>query len=353
MNLTIKILAAILLLAGFRWLYSSFLKPGDIPEAPIDKIWWDALSEEWKTILRFNQYCNQHQVDFYKVQKDYINRLNGAAEEKTTELNTPLRQLNESKKFLLSYADMYARILKDHPAPDSEGIDLGSLHRLEKIYMVSGPGDLTPLKKFPNLKVLIINYCGLDPSISLSEQVLDLEPLRKLNQLSDLHCSSPTLKSLEPIKNLSKLVYLNCSNSEVSSLAPLKKLQNLEYLAFGSKVKNATVVTRLKNLKSLHIDGCKLIPDLSKLKKITQLSIVEHEMAIVDGAYRMNDLDFLKNLAALEFLDLELTSYRGTLEKLKNHAHLKAVTLPRVSTPEMLAFKRDHRDCIIINAYEW
>lgn len=353
MNLTIKIFAAILLLVGFRWLYSSLLKPGEVPEAPIDEIWWDALSEEWKTILRFNQYCNQHQVDFYKVQKDYINRLNGVGEEETTELNTSLRQFNEEKKFLLSYADMYARVLKNHPAPDPEGIDLGSLSRLEKIYMVSGPGDLTPLRKFPNLKVLIINYCGLDPSIAMSEQVLDLEPLRGLNQLSALHCSSPTLKSLEPIKNLRNLAYLNCSNSDVTSLAPLKRLHKLEYLAFGSKVKNATVITRLKNLKSLYMDGCKRIPDLSNLKKLTQLSIVEHERAIVDGSYRMNKLDFLQNLTTLEFLDLELTSYRGTLDGLKNHTHLRAVTLPRVNTSDMLAFKRDHQNCTIINAYEW
>lgn len=351
--MTLKIFAAILLLATFKWLYSSFLKPKEVPETPIDQAWWDGLSEEWQTILRINQYFKQQEVDFYQVQNDYLNRLNGSEDADYTELNTSLRLLNEKKTFLLSYSDLYARVRKRLGVSASDSIDLGSLHELDRLYMVSGPGDLTPLKKLPNLKVLVANYCGIKHGTPFSEQVLDLEPLRQLKQLEHLHCVSPALKSVEPLKGLTNLVYLNCDNSHVTSLAPLKNLRNLEHLSFGSTVENAAVVARLSNLKTLHITGCKQIPDLSGLKKLKALSIVENELAIVNRNYRMTHIDFLKNLSALEFLDIELTSYRGTLDNLKNLTQLKAITLSRVSTLEVLAFKQNHPDCAIINAYEF
>jgi hypothetical protein len=58
-----------------------------------------------------------------------------------------------------------------------------------------------------------------------------------------------------------------------------------------------------------------------------------------------------KNLRALEFLDFNLTSYKGDLEPLNNLAQLKAVTLPRVSTANMMAFKPAHPGCVVVNEY--
>ena len=343
----------LLLLACFAWLCCSPSRGEDPPEKPIDQVWWHGLSEEWKTILRINQYFYRHQVDFYQVQNEYLNRLNGTNDADHTALNTSLRDLNEKKKFLLSYNDMYARVRKAYPDDDADTIDLSSLHQLDQIYMVSGPGDLTPLKKFPKLRVLIANYCGIDQSLPHREQVLDLEPLSKLTLLEHLHCVSPVLKSLDPIKNLTNLVFLDCENSDITSLAPIKNLNKLESLSFGSKVKDAAVITRLTKLKALHIAGCKQIPDLSKLQQLQALCLIEHELALVNSRYRISDIGFLKNLRALEVLDFELTSYKGSLNDLNNLTKLKAVTLPRVATSDMMAFKQAHKDCIVINAYEW
>lgn len=352
--MAIKILiAALLLLAGFKWMFPLLSKQEATPETPIDQAWWDGLSEEWQTILRINQYFQRHEVDFYRVQADYLNRLQGPGEAAYTELNTSLRELNAKRKFLLSYRDLYARVHKAHPDDAADSIDLGSLPQLERVYMVSGPGDLAPLKKFPKLKVLIANYCGINHALPIDRQVLDLEPLRHLSHLEQLHCSSPALKSLEPIKDLVNLVYLDCENSDVRSLAPLKKLQRLEHLSFGDRVTAADAIRHLSQLKTLHISGCKQIPDLSKLTQLQQLCVVEHELALVDGRYRMKDLGVLKHLVSLEFLDFELSSYRGSLDQLQGLQQLKAVTLPRVSTADMLAFKQAHAGCVILNAHEW
>jgi hypothetical protein len=346
----LKILfALLLLLAVAAWWFCSPAKREEMPEKPLDQAWWDALSEEWKTILRINQYFQRHQVDFFQVQQEYLNRLNEPDEAPATERNTPLRALHEKQRFLLSYRDLYARVQKTYPDDTADTVDLDALAQLDRIYMVSGPGDLTPLKKLSRLRVLIANYCGLNAG----DQTLDLEPLRRLNRLEQLHCVTPALKSLEPLKDLSNLLVLDIGNSAVNTLAPLKNLQKLECLSFGPGVENAAVITRLTRLKVLFMAGCKQIPDLSSLQNLQQLCLIEHEMALVNSDYRLHDIGFLKNLGALEFLDFELTSYKGSLAHLDGLTRLKAVTLPRVPAAEMRAFGQTHPECVVLNAYEW
>ena len=101
-------------------------------------------------------------------------------------MNKSLHDLFEMKKFSLGYADFYAGALKYKFVVKNEVIDLATLGDLDKIYMVNGPGDLTPFKKFPNLKVLILNDCGINNAVPIKRQLLNLEPLRYLNKLD--HC---------------------------------------------------------------------------------------------------------------------------------------------------------------------
>ena len=128
---------------------------------------------------------------------------------------------------------------------------------------------------------------------------------------------------------------------------------NLDVLSVGAKVKTADIISQLVNLKHLYISGCKQIPDLSKLKSLQILSISENELAIVDAKYRLTDLHFLRDLTSLQFLDLDNTSYKGSLALLNSFQNLKAITLPPVNSSTMLDFKKHHNNCIIINAFKY
>ncbi len=99
-------------------------------------------------------------------------------------MNTSLRNFNELNKFSLGYQDMSARALREKKIKPQKSINLKTLSDLDTLYIVNGPGDLTPLKKFPHLKVLIINYCGVGYNIPLRNQRLDLEPLRKMIKIN-------------------------------------------------------------------------------------------------------------------------------------------------------------------------
>jgi len=351
--MTFKVIFFIFLLAGFKLLYNASATNVLPAETPIDKAWWDALSDEWKTILLINQNFRVQGSDIFTLQSDYVNRMNAPNEDDYSEMNKPLGVLNELKKFSLGYPDLYARALKYKFVINNDSINLATLKDLDMIYMVNGPADLTPLKKFTKLRVLIINNCGVDNMIPLGQQKLDLEPLRYLRRLQILQCSSIALQSIEPINELVYLQELNIDNSSVTDLSPLKKMVNLDVLSIGVKVNNATVISKLVNLKALYISGCKQPPDLSNLKDLNKLSISENELAIIDATYRINSIEFLKGLKNLEFLDLSNTSYKESLALLNSFQNLKAITLPPFSSATMLEFKKHHNNCVIINAFRY
>jgi Leucine-rich repeat (LRR) protein len=338
-----------MLLAAFKFFYTQVAKPRYSPQTSITQEWWDGLSEEWKTILIINQNFQKHHVNIFTLQKQYMNRLNAPGEAEYSEMTTSLKELHEMRRFDLGYTDFYELAIRQNYLSRNDRINLSTLGNLDTLYMVNGPGDLTPLEKFPHLKVLILNYGGIGFGDS-SEQKLEVEPLKYLKALKVFHCSSIALKSLTPLEDLVNLEELRCDNSSITSLAPIKKLVSLKRLAFGPKVQDASSISRLVNLEELYLQDCKQLPDLSRLKKLKKLTVSESELALVDTRYRTRSLDFLQDLPELEFLDLNYTSYKGSLERLYNLQNLKAVTLPPVSSTEARAFEKTNKECKVINS---
>ena len=343
----------LVLLMGLHTAWTCCLKTGTTAEGPIDKAWWDGLSEEWKRILLINQQFQKQRLDFFTLQEKYMNRMKAAGEDDYSPLNTSLYELNDKKRYSLGYNDFYARALRGKWIENAGGIDLNTLKELDKVYMVNGPADLTPLKKLSNLKVLIMNSCEIDISSPVSKQRVDLEPLRYLTKLEVLECAHTAIASLGPIKGLSHLRELNCENSGVTDLSPIKNLPALERLSCGPGISNEPIITKMVNLQELYLKGFTRIPEMTRCKKLQKLSVSEGEMAIVRASYRLTDLGPMKDLAALEYLDLNNSSYRGSLDVLNGLQNLKVITLPPVSTSIMEEFKKQHEKCIIINAYQY
>lgn len=349
----VKFLLVIVFVVGMKLVYDAFfVKKASHEESPIDSTWWNALSDDWKNIFIINQNLSKQHINIFKIQEGYINRLNKDGEPLRDELNTSLYELHGENIFSLGYTDFYARVMRENHLLKSDSIDLGSLALLETIYMVNGPSDLSPLRKIRHLKVLIINFAGMEDSDAAKGQ-LDLEPISMLNELRVLHCSSSAVTSLKPIMNLTGLVDLECDNTKITSLEPLKKLVNLKRLSLGGKVNTTRDISHLEKLEELHVKGCREILSIGKLKNLKKLSLAENELAVVDGAYRMTNLDFLKNLNVLMYLDLNHTSYKGSLHVLGGLQNLKAVSLPPVGRSEAAAFKNTNPDCRILNSYEF
>ena len=348
----IKLFVAGVLLVAVLLTVSSQKKMVSNPGLIVDSTWWNGLSAEWRDILLINQQFSKQGIDLFALQKDYANRLKKAGEPELSAMNTSLHELNDAMHFNIGYKDLYVRAVRKKMLVPNDTIDLESLAMLDVVYMVNGPADLSPLARLPHLKVLIINYCGIQ-NYAPFRQALNLQPIKSLTSLRVLHCASTGINSLKDIGDLVNLEELDCSNSNVTTLSPLKKMSQLKKLSVGSDVLSAPVISKLENLQELTLKGCKKIPDLGKLKKLKKLLIAESELSIVDGRYRLTDLGFLSGLVQLEHLDLQYTSYKGSLQELDNLPNLKSISLPRVSSNYVADFKRTHENCVILNAYEW
>ncbi|MBL0741004.1 leucine-rich repeat domain-containing protein [Chryseolinea lacunae] len=348
-----KTLLAAALILSLKLVYNAMANRAPQPEAPIDKAWWDGLTDEWKRIFIINQNLSRQGIDIYAVQKGHVNRLRKEGDEDLSPMNTALHELHSAQDFGLSYEDFYARAQRKHGVQHTDSIDLATLADLETVYMINGPSDLSPLRKLRSLKVLILNFSGMPYNVPIREQSLDLEPLRNLTTLTVLHCVSTPVKTLAPIANLVNLEELMCDNTAVTSLSPLKKLVKLKRLAVGSNISTAADLSHLAMLEELYISGCRNVSALSKLKALKNLVVTENEMAIVNARYRIDNLDFLNNLNALAYVDLRGTSYHGSLDVLSGRPNLKAVALPRVSRTDVDVFKKNNAGCVILNAYEF
>jgi len=188
----------------------------------IDSAWWNGLSAEWRDILIINQQFSKQGIDVFALQKDYVNRMKAAGEPELSPMNTSLHELNDAMHFNIGYKDLYARAVRKKMLVPNDTIDLNNLAMLDVVYMVNGPADLSPLARFPHLKVLIINYCGIGNEAPF-RQAIDLQPIKFLTSLRVLHCASTGINSLKDIADLVNLEELDCSNSNVRTLSPLKR----------------------------------------------------------------------------------------------------------------------------------
>lgn len=352
--MTLKLtLTAFALLMGIFTVYTSCARSLPQQEPAIDLRWWTELSREWKNILLINQHFQTNGIDVFALHRQYINRMNSAGESEYSEMNTSLYEMNTLNRFSLGYADLYARAVQSGQIRQQNDIDLDMLSQSDTLYMVNGPGDLSPLKKLPHLKVLILNDCGIGYNVPVKAQLLDLAPLATMKELKILHCSSSALRSLEPIRKLIDLEELVIGNSSRLSLQPLLKITKLKKLSVGSDVNHQRVIFGLRNLEELSINSIRKTTQLKKLNKLKKLSLAEDELAIVDASYRITDICFLKTLTSLEFLDLRHTSYHGDLNELTDLKNLKAITLPSVSRAHVALFRQLKKDCIVINSFEF
>lgn len=317
-----------------------------------DEQWWQELSEEWKQIFVINYNLYMDDVDIFKIGLEHLNRSVKSGEDSVSLMNTSVSEYHKDSHFKLSYQDFYARAVRTNHVKVTREIDLKEIPKIKKFYMVSGPSDLEPLKRMPDLEVLIMNYCGI--SNGMIGNHFDCQSIGSLKKLRILNLVSSSVKNIKCISSLTELEELDISYTQIEDIKGIEKLDKLKMLSCGSRIKNISRISKLKNLEFLKINGAKHIPDLSALKNLRSLAIQENEMSIVDGSYRINNIEFLSQLQSLEFLDIEMTSYHGDLRELNNLTKLKAIAIPSsVKDNDVNSFIKSHPEVIIINAHEF
>ncbi len=195
--------------------------------------------------------------------------------------------------------------------------------------------DLSPLEDLKNLSVLDLHLNGellvLNPLkslinltwLSLSEnRITDVTPLKDLTNLRYLALDENEISNVSPLKNLTNLTELHLNdNKNLSILGPLQNMVNLTFLELhGNIISDISALNGLLNLRDLRLQENR-IPDVSALEHLTKLTYLN-----LDDNYRISDLTPLESLTNLRHLSLDENQIRN-LSPLRNLTNLRYLAL--------------------------
>jgi len=258
---------------------------------------------------------------------------------------------------------------------------LGSLERLSSLVLVAVPIlDPTPLQTHGHLKSLVVVDCkSVNPRwplvslASLETIVIDNSEVRELDDLSQMQglkevelsgVDVPTLEFLTPhigletvrlqalrtLTNIDALSGLGVKTLFLADLPALRKINRMEALADlrsltivqcaigglpdkmpaaletvtfrGLGIRNVESLREARNLKSIEIDDCGRVSDLSPLGPLLSL-----EELHIEDMPRLDELGFLGSLSSLRRMSLVGCSSIETLSGAEGLASLEDLTL--------------------------
>jgi hypothetical protein len=183
--------------------------------------------------------------------------------------------------------------------------------------------DGTPLSEF-NTEGLT-DYSALDAKlkqvsqkqrldISGIREIITLEPLSELSDLTWLDVSETSIEDLSPVRNLNKLEVLRANSTLINDLSALKynlMLKELEVANTG--VEDLSALTTLRRLEKLNVANTQ-VSKISNLKSCPDLTLINL------GGTRVSSIGILQDLTKLKNIDISNTSVRdlGPISNLKD-----------------------------------
>ena len=159
---------------------------------------------------------------------------------------------------------------------------------------------------------LIIQKQRID--ISGIREIITLDPLSELSDLTWLDISGTSIEDLSPIRNLNKLKVLRANNTLIDDISTLKYNVTLEELEVDStSVEDLGVLTSLRKLQKLSLGN-------TKVKRITNLKGCSDLVSLnLSGTY-ISNVGILQDLAQLKVLDISNTAVSdlGPISNLKD-----------------------------------
>lgn len=145
-------------------------------------------------------------------------------------------------------------------------------------------------------------------------EIISLEPLSELSELTWLDVSGTSIEDLAPVRNLNKLKVLRANSTLINDLSALKYNITLEELEVANTtVENLEVLSTLRNLQKLNINNTQ-VSRISNLKSCPNLTTVN-----LSGT-RIANIGILQDLEQLKNVDISNTSVRdlGPLRTMKD-----------------------------------
>jgi len=192
---------------------------------------------------------------------------------------------------------------------------LPDLPYLQELGLWENPiSDLTPISKWPNLKLLNLNQI---------ETVVDIKPLADLKKMQILYMQGTKIKDISPLKNLTDMTFVVLPVT-VQNYSPISNWTKLERLAYSTRIKgDMAMLKKLTKLKVLEINGDSYnYHYLANLKEMESLRISNcdfHDLSLLKDATKLKKLELFSteisnlspigNMSQLE--ELYIVGFRG------------------------------------------
>ena len=145
-------------------------------------------------------------------------------------------------------------------------------------------------------------------------EIISLDPLTELSDLTWLDVSETSIEDLSPVRNLNKLKVLRANSTLIDDLSALKYNITLEELEVANTtVEDLGVLTSLRNLQKLNVAN-------TQVSRITNLKSCPNLTSLNLGGTRIANIGVVQDLTQLRSLDISNTAVRdlGPVGSLKD-----------------------------------
>ena len=223
--------------------------------------------------------------------------------------STTLAELNTSSLSDFSELDAKLKLVTQKQRVDISGIrEIISLDPLSELsdltwLDVSGTSieDLSPVRNLNKLKVLRAN----------STLIEDLTALKYNITLEELEVANTTIEDLSVLASLRNLLKLNLNNTQVNRISNLKSCPNLTSLNLGgTRIANVGVLQDLSQLKSLDISNT-AVRDLGPISNLKDLQSLNISGSAVSNLQTLSEMENLRELYCSNTSISDLTPLKG------------------------------------------
>ena len=278
-----------------------------INEAEALRNWWNGLSLNWKTRLGsdINLYDSIPMVTVGLItDKDFmasypvIDAVTGEKTMKDKVFKNDMKELDAKLKLVTQKQRVDLSGIREIITlePISELSDLTWLDVSE-----TSIEDLAPVRNLNKLKVLRANSTLID----------DLSALKYNISLEELEVANTTIDNLEVLATLRNLQKLNLNNTQVNRIGNLKSCPNLTTLNLGgTHIPNVSILQEMLQLKSVDISNT-AVRDLGPLSVLKDLQSLNISGSAVSNLQALSELENLRELYCSNTSINDLTPLKG------------------------------------------
>ena len=285
-----------------------------INEKEVLRNWWNNLSQNWKNRLGgdLKLYDSIPLSSISMISENDFTASYPVVDPATGETR------QQDKLFKDNMAELDARLKQ---VTQKQRVDLSGIPEIISVEPLAELSDLTwldisgtsvddisPLRNANKLKTLRANTTLIE----------DLSALKYCLTLEELEVANTTLDDLSVLTNLPNLQKINLSGTQVSRVSGLKNCPNLTSLNLGgTRIPNIVVVQDLPSLRTLDISNT-AVRDLTPVGTLKELQSLNISGSAITNLQPLSELDKLNELYCSNTSVSDLTP-------LKNHRRLSKI----------------------------